>query len=70
MNGPTVWVLALFGLISLVLVMGAKLANDAEQFFAAWIDAYQRLRERLRRRDQRADEEATTSPADRSEEDR
>ncbi|QKW06782.1 hypothetical protein HUT18_10635 [Streptomyces sp. NA04227] len=48
MNDPTVWVLALFGLISLFLVMGTKLAKDFEDFCTAWIGAFRRLRERLR----------------------
>lgn len=57
MDGPTLWVLALFGLISLVCLVGTKLASDVEQFFAAWIDVFQRLRDRLRRNSRPDDEE-------------
>lgn len=49
MDGLTLLVLAVVGLISLVLVMGEKLANDVEQFFTTWIGVFQRLRDLLRR---------------------
>ena len=49
MDGLTVWVLALVGLVSLVFVMGEKLASDVEQFFTTWIGVFQRLRNLLRR---------------------
>ena len=56
-DSPALWILALFGFISLVCVMGAKLASDVEQFFAAWIGVIQRLRERLGSRNHGNDEE-------------
>ncbi|MET8562877.1 hypothetical protein ABZV75_20620 [Streptomyces flaveolus] len=49
MNGLTLSVLAVVGFISLVLVMGEKLASDVEQFFTTWIGVFQRLRDLLRR---------------------
>jgi len=48
-NGLTLSVLAVVGFISLVLVMGEKLASDVEQFFTTWIGVFQRLRDLLRR---------------------
>jgi hypothetical protein len=48
-DGPTLLVLAVLGLISLVLVMGEKLASDVEQFFTTWIGVFQRLRDLIRR---------------------
>ncbi|MFF8974701.1 hypothetical protein [Streptomyces sp. NPDC014995] len=49
MEGPTLWVLAVIGFISLVCVLGAKLASDFETLATAWIGAVRRLRELLRR---------------------
>lgn len=49
MEGPTLWVLAMIGFISIVCVMGAKLASDFETLATAWIGVLQRLRELLRR---------------------
>ncbi|MDX3205155.1 hypothetical protein [Streptomyces scabiei] len=49
MDGLTLLVLAVVGFISLVLVMGEKLARDVEQFFTTWIGVFQRLRDLLRR---------------------
>ncbi|MFE9027215.1 hypothetical protein ACFYOA_13230 [Streptomyces iakyrus] len=59
MDKPTLWVLALFGFISLVCLMVAKLASEVEQAAAAWIGVYERLRERLRSRsrDDRSDDQ-------------
>ncbi|MDN3246941.1 hypothetical protein [Streptomyces sp. ZSW22] len=50
MDGLTLLVLAVVGLISLVLVMGEKLASDVERFFTTWIGVFQRLRDLLGRR--------------------
>ncbi|MFE2709475.1 hypothetical protein, partial [Streptomyces mirabilis] len=49
-EGPTLWVLAMIGFITVVCVMGAKLASDFETLAEAWIGVLQRLRELLRRR--------------------
>ncbi|WP_030778086.1 hypothetical protein [Streptomyces sp. NRRL S-920] len=62
MDSPTLWVLAVFGFISLVCVMGTKLASDVEELFTAWIGVFQRLRERLRQRSRTNDEEGDGQP--------
>ncbi|MGW3118579.1 hypothetical protein ACWDBW_15815 [Streptomyces sp. NPDC001107] len=43
--------LAFVGFISVACVLGARLANDVEQFFGAWIGTFQRLRNRLHHRE-------------------
>ncbi|MEU2558401.1 hypothetical protein ABZ626_03500 [Streptomyces longispororuber] len=56
MDGPTLWVLAAFGLISIVCVMGARMASEVEELIAAWSGIIQRLRRR-RGEGQQNDEE-------------
>ncbi|WP_216678356.1 hypothetical protein [Streptomyces sp. MNP-20] len=54
MDGPTLWVLAVFGLISIVCVMGTRVASEVEELVAAWSDVVERLR---RRRDESQDDD-------------
>ncbi|GAA3371259.1 hypothetical protein GCM10020367_21200 [Streptomyces sannanensis] len=65
MDGPTLWALAFIGFISLVCVMGTKLASDVEHFIAAWIAVIQRLRDLLRRDHDREGDEEDEEDADR-----
>ncbi|XUL89928.1 hypothetical protein ACQ86D_27595 [Streptomyces galilaeus] len=61
MDNITLWVLAVFGFIGLVCVMGTQLASTVEQFISAWINAIQRLNDLLRRRTPQSDDEDVNS---------
>jgi hypothetical protein len=57
----TLWVLAVFGFIGLVCVMGTQLATAVEQFVSAWIGAIQRLTDLVRHRPPQSDDEDVSS---------